>query len=80
MSTIKNIENSIYRINTANGSGTGFYSLNNDIIITNYHVVAGSLKVSIEAQDKNRYSANVVYINPGKDIAFLRGESFPKPN
>lgn len=79
MSTINKIENSIYRINTSNGSGTGFYSFQNGIIITNYHVVSGSLIVSIEAQDKNRYIGNIVYINPGKDIAFLRAENVPKP-
>jgi len=79
MSVLNNIENSVYRINTANGSGTGFYSLQDKIIVTNYHVVAGSLAVSIEGQDKNRYLAQVVYINPGKDIAFLKAENLPEP-
>lgn len=79
MSIIKNIENSIYRINTAYGSGTGFYSSENDVIITNHHVVAGSLTVSIEGQDKNRNLATVVYVNPGKDIAFLKVNDLPKP-
>ena len=80
MSTIKNIEQSVYRINTANGSGTGFYSLENDVIVTNYHVVAGSLTVSIEGQDKNRYLAKVIYVHPGKDIAFLKANELPKPS
>ncbi len=80
MSIINNLENSVYRINTARGSGTGFYSLQNDIIITNYHVVSGSLNVSVENQDKNRFLAKVIYINPGKDIAFLKVEKLPKPN
>ncbi len=79
MNIINNIENSIYRINTANGSGTGFYSLEDNVIVTNYHVVAGSLTVSIEGQDKNRYLAKVVYVNPGKDIAFLKADELPKP-
>lgn len=79
MSSIKNIENSVYRINTANGSGTGFYSQEDDVVITNYHVVSGSLEVSIEGQDKNRCLAKVVYVNPGKDIAFLKVENLPKP-
>lgn len=79
MSTTKNIENSVYRINTSNGSGTGFYNLKDDIVVTNYHVVAGSLQVSIEGQDKNRYLAQVIYVNPGKDIAFLKAENLPKP-
>tara|TARA_R110000765_G_scaffold366084_2_gene456211 strand:+ start:2004 stop:3077 length:1074 start_codon:yes stop_codon:yes gene_type:complete len=80
MSSINNILDSVYKINTANGSGTGFYSLENDIIITNYHVVSGCLTVSIEGRDKNRCLAEVVYINPGKDIAFLKVDQLPKPS
>ncbi|WP_025667774.1 trypsin-like peptidase domain-containing protein [Aquimarina megaterium] len=79
MNIVNNIENSVYRINTSNGSGTGFYSLQDNIIVTNYHVVSGCLTVSIEGQDKNRYLARVVYINQGKDIAFLQAEDLPKP-
>ena len=75
---MKNIANSIYKINTANGSGTGFYSLQDNIIVSNYHVVAGSLEVSIECQNKNRYLAKVVYVSPGKDIAFLKAENLPQ--
>lgn len=80
MNAIQNIENSVYRINTANGSGTGFYSLQDDMVVTNFHVVSGSLSVSIEGVDKNRYLAKVVYVNPGKDIAFLKAEKLPKPS
>lgn len=79
MSIIKNIENSVYRINTANGSGTGFHSLKDDVIVTNHHVIAGSLAVSLEDQHKNRYLAQVVYVNQGKDIAFLKAIDLPKP-
>lgn len=79
MSTTNIIENSVYRINTANGSGTGFYLDLENVIVTNYHVVNGSLQVSIEGQDKNRYFAEVIYVNPGKDIAFLRANKLPKP-
>ncbi len=76
---MEKIKKSVYKINTANGSGTGFYSLQDNIIVTNYHVVAGSLKVSIESSDKNRFLAKVVYVNQGKDIAFLKSEDLPKP-
>ncbi|UNY98600.1 trypsin-like peptidase domain-containing protein [Zhouia spongiae] len=79
MSVLKSIESSVYRINTANGSGTGFYSLQDNVVVTNYHVVSGCLRVSIEGQDKNRYLAKVVYINQGKDIAFLQAEDLPEP-
>ncbi|WP_299117080.1 trypsin-like peptidase domain-containing protein [uncultured Winogradskyella sp.] len=79
MSTFKNIESSVYRINTAYGSGTGFYSLQDDVIVTNFHVISGCLEVSVEDQNKNRYHATVIYINPGKDIAFLKAKNLPKP-
>lgn len=80
MGIIKNIEDSVYRINTAYGSGTGFYNLKNNVIVTNYHVVASSLTVSVEDRNKNRYLAKVCYANTGKDIAFLRAVNLPKPS
>lgn len=79
MSIVKNLETSVFKINTANGSGTGFYSADHQIIITNYHVIAGSLTASVETQNKNRYLATVLYKNPGKDIAFLKVKNIPIP-
>lgn len=79
MSVLKKLENSVYRIYTASGSGTGFYHQEGDVIITNHHVVAGCLAVSIEDQNKNRYLAKVVYVHPGKDIAFLKSKDLPRP-
>nr|WP_321413384.1 trypsin-like peptidase domain-containing protein [uncultured Allomuricauda sp.] len=76
---MENIESSVFKINTANGTGTGFYNKENDLVITNYHVVAGCHTVSLEGKDKNRYLTQVVYVNPGKDIAFLRANDLPKP-
>jgi len=76
---MNNIESSVFKINTANGTGTGFYNKGNDLVITNYHVVAGCQTVSLEGKDKNRYLTKVLYVNPGKDIAFLRANDLPKP-
>ena len=76
---MENIESSVFKINTANGTGTGFYNKENDLVITNYHVVVGCHTVSLEGKDKNRYLTQVVYVNPGKDIAFLRANDLPKP-
>ncbi len=78
MNILNNIEASVFKINTSNGSGTGFYSTKHQVVITNYHVIAGCLTVSIETQDKTRYLASVCYINPGKDIAFLKVDNLPK--
>ncbi|WP_271766651.1 trypsin-like peptidase domain-containing protein [Aquimarina algiphila] len=79
MSISKKIQDSIYRINTSQGTGTGFYNTEHNIIITNYHVIEGNTLVSIEDQEKNRYLANVMYINSGKDLAFLKPKDLPTP-
>lgn len=72
MNNLKNIEKSIFRINTASGSGTGFYLKEYDLIVSNYHVVAGFHNVCLEDNKRNRKVATVIFVNPGKDIAFLR--------
>ncbi len=67
-----NIANAVFKINTSSGSGSGFYNKEHNIIITNYHVIAGNRTVALEDQNKDRYLANVVYNNPETDIAFLK--------
>ncbi|HRG46758.1 MAG TPA: serine protease, partial [Leptospiraceae bacterium] len=74
MSEIENIEPVIFKINTASGSGTGFYIQDQNLVVTNYHVVSGYKKVAIEMQDKNTLSADVMVINPLIDIALLKPE------
>jgi serine protease Do len=74
MSDLENIEKTIFKINTASGSGTGFYLQDYDLIVTNYHVVSGSKKVAIEMHGKNSMTADVLVINPLTDIALLKPE------
>ncbi|MDB5228793.1 MAG: trypsin-like serine protease [Bacteroidota bacterium] len=66
------LKQAVYKINTASGSGSGFYLKSPGIFVTNYHVVEGNKFVAIEDQQQNRYLAKVVYVNPETDIAFLR--------
>ncbi|MEZ4771549.1 MAG: trypsin-like peptidase domain-containing protein [Bacteroidia bacterium] len=61
----------VFKINTSSGSGTGFYLKEKGIMVTNYHVVAGNKAVAIEDQQQNRYLADVVFVNPEADLAFL---------
>ena len=68
MSDIEKITPAIFKINTASGSGTGFYVQDYDLVITNYHVVSGFKKVALEMQDKNTLAADVMVINPLIDI------------
>jgi len=71
---MSDIKNSIYKIITADGTGTGFKVENNDFVITNYHVVQGSKKVAVENHNKDKFIANVVMVNPEVDLAFLEVE------
>ena len=71
---MKNTNNSIYKIITAGGSGTGFKVENHDFLITNYHVISGSKEVAVEDHNKNRFLAKVAMVNPEVDLAFLHVE------
>lgn len=66
----------VHKINTASGSGSGFYLSAQNIFVTNYHVIEGNKEVSLENQQQDRYLAHVVYVNPKADIAFLRAEQY----
>ena len=70
------LKKAVYKINTSGGSGSGFYLQEQNIFVTNYHVVEGNKEVSIEDQLQDRRSAKVVYVNPQADIAFLRSEHY----
>lgn len=65
---------SVYKINTSDGTGTGFAIKNEDFIITNYHVVGKSKHVGVESVSKDRYLGHVMYVNPKTDIAFIKVE------
>lgn len=69
-----NYSNSIFKIHTAAGSGSGFYIKEKDIVVTNYHVVNGFRQVAIENTQKERSLARVIMVNPYTDIAFLKPE------
>ncbi|HHB79720.1 MAG TPA: trypsin-like serine protease [Saprospiraceae bacterium] len=68
---MENTKNSIYKIITANGTGTGFKVASRDYVITNYHVISGSKTVAVEDHKQNRYLAKVAMVNPEVDLAFL---------
>jgi serine protease Do len=70
----KLLRDAVFKINTGSGSGTGFYLQKEGVIVTNFHVIEGNHRVSIEDQQKNRYLAHVVFGNPETDIAFLRAD------
>jgi serine protease Do len=68
------IKNSIFKIHTAAGSGSGFYVKEKDIVVTNHHVINGYRQVAVENVLKERVLAKVVLVNPQTDLAFLKLE------
>ncbi|HHH49349.1 MAG TPA: trypsin-like serine protease [Saprospiraceae bacterium] len=77
---MKNAKNYIYKVITANGTGTGFKVANHDFLITNYHVIRGSKVLALEDHDKNRYLAQVAMVNPEVDLAFLNVDDLKSVN
>ncbi len=63
---------SVFKINTSSGTGSGFYLRDKNILVTNFHVVQGYRTVAVEDRAKERYLATVVFVNPTTDLAFLQ--------
>lgn len=72
MQNLDNLKNITFKILTSKGTGSGFYIKEEDIILTNHHVIKGFKEVAIEDDQKNRTYAKVILINPNLDIAILK--------
>ena len=61
------------------GAGSGVIVSANGTILTNYHVVEGSEKLTIQMLDNKTYSATIVGTDQPSDLAVLKieGENFP---
>lgn len=70
----QNIFKAVYKVNHAGGSDSCFYLKNYDLFVTNYHVVEGFREVALQDNDKNRFYARVVLVNPVRDIALLKAD------
>lgn len=70
----QNIFKAVYKVNHAGGSGSCFYLKNYDLFVTNYHVVEGLREVALQDDNKNRFHARVVLVNPVRDIALLKAD------
>lgn len=69
------IEESVFKIYTSQGSGTGFYLEEYDVIVTNHHVIAGSRRVCLEGRERDRHPARVILSDPLSDLALLAPEN-----
>ncbi len=65
-------QESIIQIETPFASGSGFYLQEQELIITNSHVVTGLKEVVISSKDLKRREATVVYDDPKYDLAFIK--------
>ncbi|MEE9440189.1 MAG: trypsin-like peptidase domain-containing protein [Saprospiraceae bacterium] len=54
------------------GSGSGFVWDVNGHIVTNFHVIQGASKITITLSDMSSWDAEVVGLEPNKDLAVLR--------
>jgi S1-C subfamily serine protease len=73
-----NISSTVYqrdwfmRLVPSGSIGSGFVINENGQILTNYHVVAGSDKLSVTLADKSKYEAVVLDKDPANDLALIQ--------
>ncbi len=54
------------------GSGSGFLWDRSGHIVTNFHVVQGATRIAVTLIDGNTYVAQIIGVEPGKDLAVLK--------
>lgn len=64
-------EDAIVRILTPWGLGTGFLLGDYELIVTNRHVVEGCRQVVLTSENFKKRIANVLYVDPLHDLAFI---------
>lgn len=81
---VVNAERSILKVTTDSNrcataqEGTGWV-LDRDTLVTNAHVVAGAEQIRAQTPDGNRYAADLVVFDPGRDLAVLHVPGLPAP-
>lgn len=75
----KNYDQSVVKVTTALGSGSGFYANYANIVITAAHVVGDASAVTIILNDQEAV-AKVILVDKDRDIAVLITDLYGKPN
>jgi serine protease Do len=75
MQNLEHLKNVTFKVLTSRGTGSCFYIHDQDVIVTNHHVIEGFKEVAIEDDQKNRMQAKVILTNPDLDIAVLKTEA-----
>lgn len=70
-SKIEKATQGVVRVETENGTGTGFW-IDKDLVLTNNHVVLFDNNINVVAPGATYYSADVVQTDTIKDLAILR--------
>src|SRR5690554_4936545 len=69
------VRRSFYSLNPQEipqGSGTGFVWSDEGYVVTNFHVIQEASRLTVTLQDGTAYEAEVVGVEPDKDLAVLR--------
>lgn len=69
---IEKLKETVVQIATPFSTGTGFYLKNEDLLVTNAHVVHGNSDVTIVGPTFKRGLAKVIYLDEKFDLAFLK--------
>ncbi len=72
---IEKYQDAIIQIATQEGTGTGFYVKEFDLIVTNNHVVASAAEVTIQGKAFPKLLSRVWYTDRKHDLAFLEPPS-----
>jgi len=67
---------SVVMIRTSLGQGSGFL-YDSNLILTNWHVVAGATEIQVQFYDRSRAAAMLVGVDPYSDVAVIRVPAVP---
>ncbi len=68
---IERYQSTVVQIATKTGTGTGFYLMDYDLIVTNYHVVKGNRRVTVKGRTFEKRLAQVIFTDEKYDLAFV---------
>lgn len=74
---IQRLKNIIIQIATPYSTGTGFLLKNENLIVTNEHVIRSNRQVVITGNGIEQQVARVIFTDPKHDLAFLRAPQIP---
>jgi len=68
---IERYQSTVVQIATKSGTGTGFYLVDYDLIVTNNHVVKDNRKVTVKGRTFDKRLSQVLFTDEKFDLAFL---------